>query len=318
MKETDRRTFVAKAAKAGSALVGMSFVPGVLLADVPASGPLPDISVVNGEDAFQATIRAVEQLGGMGRFVSKGDRVALLANTWATKPGTFTRPEVVLAVAHLCFEAGAKQVVSLKDEDDDYWRRSPLAEKYAKLIARLKPADTGHVTTAIPGGKVLKEADVLKEALAFERLINLPIIKDHSGVRMTGTLKNMMGLCPFSTNVKFHFGQRYVLGAISELGDFYADVARLSQCIADLNRVRRVDLCVVDATRFITTNGPSGPGKLRQANQVIVGTDRVAVDALCCRHLGLVPGDIAMIRMAHAHGLGRIDPAELVIREATM
>jgi len=318
VKKIDRRTFVVESAKAGSALAGISLLPGVLVPEAHAAGAPPDISVVTGEDTFQATIRAVQELGGMSRFVSKGDRVGLLANTWATKPGTFTRPEVVLAVAQLCFEAGAKQVVSLKDEDDDYWERTPLAKQHAKLITRLKPSDTDHVTTKIPGAKVLKEADVLKGALAFERLINLPIIKDHSGVRMTATLKNMMGLCPFSTNVKFHFGTRYVLGAISELGDFYNDIAHLSQCIADLNRVRTVDLCVVDATRFVTTNGPTGPGKLRKASQIVAGTDRVGVDAFCCSYLGLSPGEIGMIRMAHAHGLGQMDPAKLVVKQAKL
>lgn len=60
------------------------------------------------------------------------------------------------------------------------------------------------------------------------------------GVRFAGTLKNMMGLFPFSTNGLFHLGK----------------MSHLSQCIADLNLVRQPDLCISDATEFLTGNGP--------------------------------------------------------------
>ena len=50
----------------------------------------------------------------------------------------------------------------------------------------------------------------------------------------------MMGLFPFSTNGLFHLGK----------------MSHLSQCIADLNLVRQPDLCISDATEFLTGNGP--------------------------------------------------------------
>ena len=293
-------------------------------AEAPAAVPTaaapalpPDISVVTGQDAYLSTLRAIEELGGMGRFVSRGDRVGLLPNTWAKKPGTYTRPDIVLAVAHLCYEAGAKQVYMLKNESAKYWRRSKVSLQHAALIARLKPADSDHDTVSIPGAKIVKEAEILTEALRYERLINLPIIKHHSGVHMTCTLKNMMGLSAFSTNIRFHLGDTYIRTFIKEFGDFYADLDHFSQSVVDLNRVRPVDLCVVDATEFITTNGPSGPGKMSRPHQVVAGTDRVALDALCAAYVGRKPAEIGMIVKAHEAGLGRLDLDAMRITRTT-
>ncbi|WP_394699277.1 DUF362 domain-containing protein [uncultured Desulfobacter sp.] len=50
-------------------------------------------------------------------------------------------------------------------------------------------------------------------------------------VRFTGTMKNMMGLTSSSTNHFFHFG--------SGSSGWYDDPKFLSQCIANVNLVRR-------------------------------------------------------------------------------
>ncbi|MFC1890224.1 DUF362 domain-containing protein [Thermodesulfobacteriota bacterium] len=317
-KKMDRRTFLVDGAKATVALAGLSLAPGLLPVPARAADASPDISVVTGTDYYKATIQAVEQLGGMGRFVSKGDNVGLLANIFSKKPGTYTRPDVVLAVACLCYEAGAKQVYCMKNESKKFWRRSRTSEQHQDLIARLKPDGTDHKTIQIPSAKVLKEASILEGTFKHDKLINIPIIKDHSGVHMTCTLKNMMGLSSFGTNVKFHLGPNYVQTFIKEFGDFFSDLDHFSQSVADLNKVRKADLCVVDATEFITTNGPSGPGKMSRPNQIVAGTDPVAIDALCCSYLDLMPEEIGMIQKAHQDGLGQVNLEKMTISRTTM
>ena len=314
----DRRTFVIRGAQVTTALAGFSLSPGLFISHAGADETKPDsspadISVVTGTDYFQATIKAVEQLGGIEKFISSGDTVGLLPNTWCKKPGTYTNPEVVLAVAHLCFEAGAKQVYMMKNESKKYWRRSKESEKHQKLISRLKPDGSSHKSIKIPGAKVLKEANDLEGAFKHDKLINLPIIKNHSGPGMTGTLKNMMGLTSFRTNIKFHLGNNYVETIFKDFGNFFGDMNHFSQCVADLNLVRKVDLCVVDATQFITTNGPSGPGKMSRPNKIVAGTDRVAIDALCCGYLGLKADDIGMITKAQEHKVGKTNLEEMTI-----
>jgi uncharacterized protein (DUF362 family) len=312
----DRRTFLGEGARYGTAVAGLALVPGWSSETLAAGAETkqdpapPDISVVRGTHLFESTRTAIEQLGGAERFVGPGDRVGLLINSYADKPGTFTHPEIVLAVGQLCYWAGARSVVCLRDEDEDYWELYPDQKKHAAMIARFPAADSDHREIEVRGA-VLKEASILEAALDCERLINLAILKHHSGCRMTGCLKNMMGLSSVGTNLGFHLGPSPVSTFISNIGEMFPLPDHFAQSLADLNKVRRPDLCLLDATELITTNGPTGPGKIVRPGEVIAGTDPVAMDALGCAHLGLEPKDVLILEKAHASGVGELDPTRL-------
>ncbi len=92
----------------------------------------------------------------------------------------------------------------------------------------------------------------------------------------------------------------------------------LGQCIADINLVRKPDLVVMDATEFILTNGPSGPGEMKKENKVVAGTDIVAVDAYCAGFLEREADEVAAIQKASALGLGNINYKDLKIKETKM
>jgi len=315
MSEMNRRSFINKGISTGLAISGLSFVPHLLSAAGKLPAQHPDISVINGTDYFASTIQAVELLGGISRFVAPGDKVGLLANSSYKKPGTFTRPDIVLAVAYLCLEAGAKEVYLMRGESDSYWKRSPLFDENRKLLARLKEDESDHLEIKIPGGKILKEAKVLGGFLDYDKVINLPIVKNHGEIRMTATLKNTMGVNAFSSNIRFHTGPNLLSGAVKMLSDTYYNMNYLAQCIADLNLVRRYDLYVADVTEFITTNGPSGPGELKKLDKVVAGTDRIAVDAFCCQYLGLDPVKEPLIIKAYENKLGEIDLNNISVKE---
>ena len=316
MKKIDRRQFIKTGIRAGVAIGSLAVLPQLFASELSSDAGVSNISVVSGTDYFNNTLKAIRQLGGIEKFISKGDKVGLLANSDYKKPGTYTRPDIVLAVAHLCLEAGASQIYCLKNESEKYWRRSSLFDTHQKLISHLREDDTDHRMVDIPNGKVLKEANVLGGFLDYDKVINIPIVKNHGELRMTCTLKNTMGVSAFSTNIQFHTGPNVITGAVKMLTDsYYHDREYLAQCIADLNRVRKFNLYVVDATEFITTNGPSGPGNLSKLNKVVAGTDPVAVDAFCCRYLNLAPEKELMIKKAYENNLGEINPNKLNIGE---
>ncbi len=127
---------------------------------------------------------------------------------------------------------------------------------------------------------------------------------------MSGNLKNLMGVNTNASNQFFHAGS----GAKGE----YDDVPFLAQCIADLNTLRRPDLCVADATEFLLTNGPAGPGELRRLNKVVLGTDPVAVDAYCAPFVGLEAASVLMIARSAEWGLGQMDVTRLAIEQLTV
>ena len=272
----------------------------------------PDLVVMTGTDRVLAVNKGLEALGGMKRFVKPGASVGLLINapSWWRRPGSHTHPDLTLAVILAAVEAGAKEIGYLIDPLNGYWQRAPLAAKYGKEIGAVKRSSGNYVETAVARNKAVKKTSVVKEFLDCDVLVNLPIIKNHVGVGMSGCLKNMMGAQDGRSNQFFHAGS----GAKSE----YDDVPFLSQCIADLNTLRKPDLCVADATEFLLTNGPAGPGELRRLDKIILGTDPVAVDAYGAPMVNLKASDVLMIVKSAEWGLGQPDVSKLAIEQLTV
>jgi uncharacterized protein (DUF362 family) len=272
----------------------------------------PDLAVVTGTDRFLAVNTGLAALGGMKTFVKPGSKVGLLINApaWWKNPGSHTHPDLTLAIILAALEAGAKEIQYLIDPLPTYWKRSPLAAKYPTETAAVKKCSGSYVETAVARNKTLKKTSVVREFLDCDVFINLPIIKNHVGVGMSGNLKNLMGVNNGASNTFFHAGS----GAKGE----YDDVPFLAQCVADLNTLRRPDLCVTDATEFLLTNGPSGPGELRRADKIILGTDPVAADAYGAPLVNLKAADVLMITKSAEWGLGRVDVTKLAVEELTV
>jgi uncharacterized protein (DUF362 family) len=267
-----------------------------------------DIVVVQGKDYAANTTKAVDCFGGMKRFVAKGAKVALLPNTQSRHPGTFTKPEIVGAVIKLCYQAGAGQVSCLSWLKRRSWEATGIAEVIEKEGAQLKligTDETSFKTIPVPAGRRLKKTAVMNELFNHDVIIDIPITKDHAGNRFTGSMKNLMGINSPGINLTFHTGK-------DKEPD---DIEHLDQCIADLNTAVTPALCIVDATEFIITNGPFGPGQILKPGKVVVGVDRVAVDSYCARLWELNPHEIIMIRRAFEHGLGQMDLSKVSIRE---
>src|SRR5512136_2939234 len=128
-RQISRRSFLHYSALASSAFLTTDAFGRLLSRPLGSSTPmgLPDLAVVSGSNYYDATVRAVELLGGMKRFVPAGARVGLLVNSRFTKPGTYVKPQITLAVIAMCRQAGAAQIVSLEDTSARYWRRATLS-----------------------------------------------------------------------------------------------------------------------------------------------------------------------------------------------
>lgn len=303
-----RRSFIKGSTVLGASILGGSFA-GWMQKFAFAEGNV-DIAAVKGADYFKNTIKAVELLGGMGKFVSKQAKVGLLINSPWDHPGTYVNPAVALAVIQMCRDAGAKEIGVFKSLGDSYWRRSALSAKFRDEVKGIRSWEGNYTEVSVPRGRSLKKAEIAKGLLDCDVFINIPIAKDHDGIHFTGSAKNMMGAISSGACRFFHFGN----GA----GGYYDDVEFLSQCIADLNLVRKPDLCVVDGTEMAATNGPFGPGKLIRPQKVFAGVDPVAVDVYGANLLGVKGEEIRTTRMAHENGLGEIRLARLRIQEATL
>jgi len=265
-----------------------------------------DLAVISGEPAG-ATKKALEAMGGVARFVKKGQRVVLKPNmSFANPPewGSTTHPMVVATVAQACMEAGAQQVVVL-----DYpLRRAELCLERSGIREACKPLKGVHVLgleekkffreIKVPQGKVLERVEVLKEVLDSQVLINLPVAKSHSATGVSLGIKGLMGL--IWDRYSFH------------------SLYNINQALADLATVIKPQLTILDATRALVSGGPGGPGEVRKPNLIIAGIDPVAVDSY---GVTVVPWygqnfkgrQVEHLLAAHQRGLGKIDIDQLKI-----
>ncbi len=308
-----RREFVRRALIAGAGIVVSPSLGKVFqsLASPSQNPPATyELCAAVGDKFFDNTLKAVDALGGMTRFVKKGGTVGILVNSPFDGKGTSVNPDIALAVVKMSLDAGAGQVFTINSIGQRYWRQSGRFESLKTEVGRLQHSGD-YTEVQIEQGKKLRSAEISRTLLTCDTFINVPIIKDHEGTRYTCNMKNMMGACSSSTCRKFHFGDSSILNMLK---GYYSNVELLSQSIADVNLVRRPTLTVVDATEILVTNGPSGPGDLRWPKEVIASTDCVAADMYAVHHLGLDWQEMLPIRYALEHGYGPKSLKEVSIR----
>ncbi|MEW5814093.1 MAG: DUF362 domain-containing protein [Spirochaetota bacterium] len=305
----DRREFLKWSVKAGTAFSLTFALPrsaGRLWA-VPIA-EYADIAVVRG-DVEKSVKAAVDLLGGIGRFVRKGQRVLIKPNMSFPNPpewGTTTDPFVTAKVAELCREAGAGQILIA----DNPLRRPDICLKRSGILDAVQNIPRTYTFAAkdrtlfeqveVPGGKVLKAVEVLKELLKADVLINLPVAKSHNAAGVSLGMKNLMGLI-------------WDREAFHEKFD-------LNEGIVDLSTLIRPNLIIVDATRALITSGPSGPGKVLPLGTIVAGTDPVAVDSYVvslAKWYGrsFTGRNVRHLLLANQQGLGEVDITRLNIKE---
>jgi uncharacterized protein (DUF362 family) len=251
------------------------------------------LAVARGTDPARLVRASLAAIGGMERFVRPGDTVLLKPNmAWdrTVEQGANTHPAIVAEVARLCLAARAKRVIVAEVPVHDAARvaeRSGIRKAALEAGAEvLIPPDAGFVDTALSGA-TLDHWEVFAPLFLADRVINLPIVKDHALTRFTCGLKNWYGLLG-GTRARLH--------------------QDIHHAIADVAGAVRPTLTVVDATRVMVRGGPTG-GRLedvRIENAVAAGTDAVALDAWGAGLLGLDPFDIPYLMLAEGRGLGSI------------
>lgn len=294
-----RRRFL----KSTIALAAAAQTTEVLAADAT------DVVDVSGTDASAMTVAAIGALGGIKAFVHPGDYVVLKANAGFPNPpawATTTAPDIVATVARLCLEAKAKQVVVLE------FPQGKVPEKCVErcgLAAALAPmpqvklkllGPTDFVQVEVPGGVELKSVEIAKALKSADVFINMPIAKNHVDAGVSFGLKNHMGL-------------------IKDRRAFHNQYS-IHQAVADLGRVIKPHLTILDGTRVLLTNGPNGPGDVATPNRIIAGRNIVCVDTYGLtlaqfNNKQMSVADVKHIELAGKAGLGKTDLASISVKK---
>lgn len=295
----NRREFLKKAAIAGASV---AFPGSMSLVENLQAVQRPDLAVVRGLSPEKITKEAIGALGGMGSFVSQGDIVVVKPNIgWDRKPemAANTNPEVVATLVKMCYEAGAKRVKVFDHSVNDprrCYKQSGIADAARNAGAEVTFVDKRKFKNVRIDGISLKEWPLYTEILEADKVINVPVAKTHGTAILTMAMKNWMGVMG---GWRFRIHQR------------------IDESLADIARVIRPTLTVLDAVRIIVKNGPQG-GRLEDVktlNTVIAGTDQVAVDAYGATLFGLKGSDLGYVQVAHRTGLGIMDISKLNVRK---
>ena len=253
---------------------------------------LPDMAVIQGNDPEQLTRQAIDELGGIRRFVSRDDIVVVKPNIgWDRIPeqAANTNPLVVAEIVRQCWSAGAKKVIVTDvscNEPRRCFQRSGIAEAARREGAEVILPDLARFKDVDLQGEVLRAWLVFDPFLNADKVINVPIAKHHSLTGTTLGMKNWYGILG---------GPRHQLHQ------------KIHESVVDLADFMRPTLTVIDCYRVLIRNGPTG-GNLEDVvlkKTVVAGTDPVALDAYVAKaYWNLETSALPYLQMAAQRGLG--------------
>ena len=264
-----------------------------------ADARYPEMVVAQGDDPRALVRKALERLGGIGRFIARGDVVVIKPNIgWDRTPeqAANTNPLAVAEMVRQCLEAGAKKVIVTDNSCNEprrCFQRSGIAHAAGDEGAEVVLPEERLFREVNLRGDVLGEWPVLEPFIAADKMINFPVAKSHSLTGVTLGMKNWYGILGGARN-RLH--------------------QRIHESLADLADVMRPTLTLMDAYRVLIRNGPTG-GSLADVvlkKTLVAGTDPVALDAYVAKaYWNLDASQLRYLQLAQERGLGKMDFASV-------
>jgi uncharacterized protein (DUF362 family) len=301
----NRRKFISKSIKA-SLLTGAIAHFGIdnILGNINSKSDDYDLVAIKGSGPEAMFDKGIKAMGGMDKYVKPGQSVVVKPNIgWDATPeeAANTNPHLVRRIIEHCFEAGADKVYVFDNTCNEWTRcyknsgiKDEVGKTPAKLVSGKNKAD--YKKQSLPNARILKNADVHELIIDTDVFINVPVLKDHGGAKLTIAMKNLMGVI---------WDRRF----------WHSN--GLDQCIADFPTYRKPDLNVVDAYRVMKKNGPQGVSvnDVVTLKSQLISSDIVAIDAAATKIFGLEPSEVKYIKIAHEMGLGNMNLEELNINK---
>jgi uncharacterized protein (DUF362 family)/NAD-dependent dihydropyrimidine dehydrogenase PreA subunit len=251
-----------------------------------------------------AVERLLAPLGGMAAFVRPGQKVLLKPNMLAGKEpekAVTTHPEIVRAVIRLAQQAGG--IVAVGDSPGIGSPRQvakrcgilPVIEETGAAFAPF--AESVKIR---PRGGTFHELEIARDLLEADVVINLPKLKTHQMMGLTGGVKNLFGAVVGIRKPRLHL----------QAG---TDKAFFALMLLELAEQIRPALTLVDAITAMEGEGP-GSGDPVHVGALLASASPLAVDTVATALVGLSPEAVWTQRVARQTGRPgcRLEQVEIV------
>ena len=256
------------------------------------------VSLTRCDDYDPANVRAAilkhfNLLGGVGTFISRGDKVLIKPNMIAPKPAEYavqTDPVVIIELAKILLDFGAKPFVA----DSPAWANTAACAEALGIVEPLKKLDVPIRQLRKPVKCILEHSGtkigISSVALEADKIINLPKLKTHQQLVATIAVKNMFGCVSGKAKAIWHYRK----GATFD---------NFCTMLIDIYKLLKPVLTVIDAVIAMEGPGPIS-GSPKKVGWLIASADPMAAEVICCDLIGLIPEQLPLIRTAEKTGFG--------------
>ncbi len=243
-----------------------------------------------------AISKGLDLLGGLEALFPNDHKILLkpnLLNKATPEKAVTTHPAIFEAVIQILQEQNFKNL---------YYGDSPgnpaPPEKIAQGCGLKHVADeygvpfgdfTHGKTCNFPEGNFSKQFEISNGTLEADAIINLPKMKTHALMRITGAVKNILG-CVYGFNKGMSHAK-------------FPDPDSFGKMLVDLSLYLKPKLHILDGIMAMEGNGPFA-GNPVNMNVILISTDPVALDTVFCNLIDLDPMLIATNKYGDLYGLG--------------
>jgi uncharacterized protein (DUF362 family) len=244
--------------------------------------------------ALKMVKAALDEMGGVDRFITKGDVVVLKPNVAFDKNpdlAATTQPDTVAAVVKLCLGAGARKVIVADNpinNPESCFFKTKVGEAAQRAGAEVMLPKASYFEQLEIRGETIKNTWSMfyRPFREATKVIGVSPVKDHNLCKATVTMKNWYGLLGNPRN------------------QFHQDIHGI---ISDFALMMKPTLVIADGRKLLMQHGPTGGSlnDVKRGDAIVVGTDHVAVDSWCvAKLLEKERSEILYLDKAIKRGLG--------------
>ncbi len=254
------------------------------------------------EKINQSLQRHFQLLGGLGRFVRRGDSVLMKPNMIAPKSrrhATQTDPAIILETARLLKDIGARPFLG----DSPAWGnvfncvgKLKLKEPLKRLGVPVRQLNKPKKCRIGPAGTTIAISSV---ALDADVIINMPKFKSHQQLVATFAVKNMFGCVSGKQKALWHF----IKGGKAE---------QFCRLLIDVYDYLKPAVTIIDGVVAMDRRGPIR-GRPRNLGWIIAGAEPIACEIICAKLSAIKPDDVPIIKTAKKINFGCSDEEKIEI-----